>query len=324
MTFPTDWEAEKMAVLDNQPGHEAALDALHQAANAAGDVHGTERMWQQMLRLFVSNKLAVASLVYVIAVVLFCFVGPFFYHSNQTDASASIFHVNLPPQKGFPLGTDYMGFDILGRLMFAGQSSLELGFLAAIISLVVGVGYGVFSGYVGGWIDSLLMRFVDVMLSIPGLFLLLATISLFGRSKVLLILVLGLTGWFGDARLLRGEAIALRDREFAQAVRAMGGGSGRIIWRHILPNTVSTMMTVSTFALAGSILALTSLGFLGLGIPLPETDWGTMIQFGSDNFQIGCWWQVYPVCGLFLVLIISFNYIGDAMRDMFEVRLRER
>jgi peptide/nickel transport system permease protein len=324
MTFPTDWEAEKMSVMEEQPGHEKALDALHELAHDAGDIRGTERMWRQMFRVFVGNKLAVASISYVILVVLFCFVGPFFYHSNQLDASASLGFVNAAPQKGFPLGADYQGFDILGRLMFAGQSSLELGFLAAMISLVVGVGYGIFSGYVGGWIDSLLMRIVDVMLSIPGLFLLLATISLFGRSKTLLILVLGLTGWFGDARLLRGEAIALRDREFAQAVRAMGGGSGRIIWRHILPNTVSTMMTVSTFALAGSILALTSLGFLGLGIPLPQTDWGAMIQFGSQNFQIGCWWQVYPVCGLFLLLIISFNYIGDAMRDMFEVRLRER
>lgn len=318
MSFSADWEAEKMAVMDQREEHH------HLPAADAGDVRGNERMWIQMLRVFVHNKVAILSALYVIAVALFCFVGPFFYHSNQTDASASLLNVNLSPQKGFPLGTDWMGFDILGRLMFAGQSSLELGFLAAMISLVVGVGYGVFSGYIGGWVDALLMRFIDVMLSIPGLFLLLATISLFGRSKTLLILVLGLTGWFGDARLLRGEAIALRDREFAQAVRAMGGGSGRIIWRHILPNTVSTMMTVATFALAGSILALTSLGFLGLGIPLPQTDWGTMIQYGSQNFQIGCWWQVYPVCALFLLLVISFNYIGDAMRDMFEVRLRER
>jgi peptide/nickel transport system permease protein len=169
-----------------------------------------------------------------------------------------------------------------------------------------------------------MMRIVDAMLSIPGLFLLLAVISVFGRSKLLLILILGFTGWFGTARLLRSEALALRDREFAQAVRAMGGSSSRIIWRHILPNTVSTMMTVATFAIADSILALTALGYLGVGIPIPQTDWGTMIQQGSVNFQIGYWWQLYPVCIVFLLLVISFNYIGDALRDAFEVRLRER
>ena len=289
-----------------------------------GEVRGGETMIRQMLRVFSANRLAVISMAYVIGVLLFCYIGPFFYHSNQTDASLSYQTINMPPGRGFPLGADYLGFDILGRLMFAGRSSLELGFLAAVISMVIGVGYGIFAGYRGGAIDSIMMRFVDAMLSIPGLFLLLAVIALFGRSKTLLILVLGLFGWFGDARLMRAEAISLRDREFVQAVRSMGGGSGRIIWRHILPNTVSTMVTVGTFAMAGSILALTSLGFLGLGIPLPDTDWGTMIQMGTNNFQVGYWWQTYPVCLLFLLLIVSFNFIGDAMRDAFEVRLRAR
>jgi peptide/nickel transport system permease protein len=264
------------------------------------------------------------AVAYVILLTLFCFVGPLFYHSNQTDASSSLAFVNAHPGTGLPLGADYLGFDILGRLMYGGQSSLELGFLSALIAMVVGVVYGLFSGYVGGWIDSLMMRFIDVMLSIPGLFLLLAVIALLGRSKTLLILFLGLTGWFGNARLMRGEAMALRDREFAQAVRAMGGSSYRIIFKHILPNTVSTTLTVATFAVADSILALTTLGFLQLGIPLPQTDWGTMIQNGTNNFQLGFWWQLYPVCAIFLLLVISFNYIGDALRDAFEVRLRER
>jgi peptide/nickel transport system permease protein len=289
-----------------------------------GAVDAPRPLWRQMLTVFLSNKAAVAATLYVVLLTLFCFVGPFFYHSNQTDPSASLLYVNAPPQHGLPLGADYIGFDVLGRLMVGGQSSLELGYLSAAIALFVGVVYGLVSGYVGGWLDALMMRFVDVMLSIPGLFLLLAVIAILGRSKMLLILFLGLAGWFGNARLMRSESMALRDREFAQAVRAMGGSSWRIIVRHILPNTVSTTLTVATFAVADSILALTTLGFLQLGIPLPQTDWGTMIQNGTTNFQLGYWWQLYPVCAIFLLLVISFNYIGDALRDAFEVRLRER
>ena len=274
---------------------------------SGGEVAGSGTMLRQMLRIFMKNKLAVASVAYVISLTLFCFVGPYLYHSNQLDANASLLYTNNPPGAGFPLGADSSGFDILGRIMFAGQASLELGFLSAFIGLTIGVAYGVFAGYRGGVLDTVMMR-----------------ISVFGRSKLLLILILGFTGWFGTARLLRSEALSLRDREFAQAVRAMGGSSSRIIWRHILPNTVSTMMTVATFAIADSILALTALGYLGVGIPIPQTDWGTMIQQGSVNFQIGYWWQLYPVCIVFLLLVISFNYIGDALRDAFEVRLRER
>jgi len=294
------------------------------AENFGGEVADNGTFLRQFLRVFGQNKLALLSVAYVVSLSIFCFIGPFFYHSNQTDANASLSFTNLAPRAAFPLGTDGSGFDILGRLMFGGKSSLELGFLAAFIGLTIGVGYGIISGYRGGIVDTVMMRFVDAMLSIPGLFLLLAVISVFGRSKMLLILILGFTGWFGTARLMRSEALSLRDREFAQAVRAMGSGSGRIIWKHILPNSVSTMMTVATFAVADSILALTGLGYLGVGIPLPETDWGTMIQAGSVNFQVGYWWQLYPVCAIFLLLVISFNYIGDALRDAFEVRLRER
>jgi len=292
--------------------------------NFGGEVADNGTFWRQFIRVFQQNKIALFSVAYVIGLVIFCFIGPFFYHSNQLDANQALVNVNLPPGKGFPLGTDSSGFDILGRLMFGGKASLQLGFLAAFISMTVGVGYGIISGYRGGLLDTVMMRIVDALLSIPGLFLLLAVISVFGRSKLLLILILGLTGWFGTARLMRSEALSLRDREFAQAVRAMGSGSARILWKHILPNSVSTMMTVATFDVANSILALTGLGYLGVGIPIPETDWGAMIQAGSVNFQVGYWWQLYPVCIVFLLLVISFNYIGDAMRDAFEVRLRER
>jgi len=135
-----------------------------------------------------------------------------------------------------------------------------------------------------------------------------------------------LVSWYGVARLMRAEALSLREREFAQAVRAMGGGSRRIIWRHVLPNSISTIVTLATFAVADSILFLAALGFLGVGIAPPDTDWGTMINSGNalDQIQLGYWWEVLPVAILFLLVVISLNFIGDALRDSFEVRLRER
>ncbi|MCX6508584.1 MAG: ABC transporter permease [Actinobacteria bacterium] len=272
--------------------------------------------------VFKQNKAAVVALLFIVAVVLFCYVGPWFYHSNQTDASAGLFFTNLPPQRGFPLGTDSQGYDILGRIMFGGQTSLEVGLLSALVAMTWGAIYGLVSGYRGGAIDAVLMRIVDALLSIPGLFLLLALMAVFSRSELLLVLVLGLTGWYGVARLTRSEALALRNREYVSAVRSMGGGSTRIIRRHILPNSVSTLITVTTFTIGDSILALSALGFLQLGVPLPKTDWGTMLNTGIQSIQLNQWWQVYPVAFVFLVLVISFNYVGDALRDVFEVRLR--
>ena len=265
-------------------------------------------------RIFRQNKAAVVALTYIIAVVLFCYVGPHFYHSNQTDAFEGLFSTNLPPQAGFPLGTDDQGFDILGRIMYGGQTSLEVGLLAALVAMTWGALYGLVSGYRGGAIDAVLMRIVDALLAIPGLFLLLALMAVFNRSELLLVLVLGGTGWYGVARLTRSEALALRNREYVSAVRSMGGSNTRIIRRHVLPNSVSTLITVTTFTVGDSILALSALGFLQLGVPLPKTDWGTMLNTGVQSIQLNQWWQVF--------LVVSFNYVGDALRDVFEVRLR--
>jgi peptide/nickel transport system permease protein len=206
--------------------------------------------------------------------------------------------------------------------MYGGKTSLEVGLLAALVAMTWGAVYGLISGYRGGVIDAVLMRIVDALLAIPGLFLLLALTAVFNRSEILLVLVLGATGWYGVARLTRSEALALRNREYVSAVRSMGGSSTRIIHRHVLPNSVSTLITVTTFTVGDSILALSALGFLQLGVPLPKTDWGTMLNTGVQSIQLNQWWQVYPVASIFLLLVVSFNYVGDALRDVFEVRLR--
>jgi len=285
----------------------------------------TPSLFLQMLKVFAQNKLAVISLVVLVLITLFSFLGPLVYHTNQSNSSAFLGQIcDQAPSSAHILGTDSTCFDMLGRLMVGGQNSLEVGFFAALFAMTFGVAYGLISGYLGGWIDSLLMRILDVLLSVPGLFILIALITLFGRSKMLLICVLGLTGWYGIARLLRAEAISLREREYAQAVKAMGGRPRRVMYKHILPNAISSIVTNGTFAIGDSILGLASLGFLGLGLTFPATDWGTILNTSQNSLLLGYWWEVFPVAIMFLLVVVSFNYIGDALRDAFEVRLRER
>jgi peptide/nickel transport system permease protein len=324
----TQFNWQPSEAFDENPNAGVPDDTTFEA-DEAGRVETTvekpRSLYVQMLGVFVQNKMAVLFTVLLIAITLFSFLGPFFYHTNQTDIGTNIGETcNQAPGPGHPLGTDHQCFDMLGRLMVGGQNSLKVGFLAAGVAMILGVAYGVFSGYKGGKLDTVLMRFLDVLLSIPGLFLVIALTTIFGRTVNLMIIVIGVTGWYGVARLMRAESLSLREREYAQAVRSMGGSSQRVVWHHIVPNSISTTVTLATFAIGDSILALAALGFLGFGILTPATDWGSMLNSGLFSLQVGWWWEVYPVIIVFLIVVMSFNYIGDAFRDSFEVRLRER
>lgn len=149
-------------------------------------------------------------------------------------------------------------------------------------------------------------------------------VTLFTRSTVFLILIIGLTGWWGNARIIRGDAMLIRKLEYSQASSAMGASRLHIIFRHVYPNSISNIVTVATFSVADAILYLSALGFLGLGIQPPQTDWGTMLQNGASQITNGYWWEVYPLAFFFVLVVVSINYIGDALRDVFEVRLLER
>jgi peptide/nickel transport system permease protein len=258
--------------------------------------------------------------------ILFCFVGPVFYHTNQTDTQKALTTSpsNAPPSSEHPLGTDPSGFDMLGRIMYGGQISLIVGFAAAGIATVVGVIVGAVSGFFMGFVDSFLMRIVDVLLSVPLLYLLIVLAVIFHPSVEILILVIGFTAWLVPARLVRGETLSLRVREFVQAVRVMGGGCSRIVVRHIIPNTVGTIIVNATFQVADAILLLAALGFIGLGVPAPQTDWGSMIAVGVNGADSGYWWEIYPTGLAIVLVVVAFNFVGDALRDAFEVRLQRR
>jgi peptide/nickel transport system permease protein len=236
--------------------------------------------WRMILRAFVENKLALAGLILVVAVVLFCFVGPLFYHTNQV--ATNLLLVNEPPGAKHALGTDNLGYDILGRLMAGGQSSLEVGFAVALVATVIGVLYGVISGFFGGLADTILMRFVDILLAIPVVYLFIDLATEFKPTLLLLILVLSLLSWLGPARLVRGETLSLRVREYVEAVRTMGGRSGRIIIRHLVPNTVGTIVVNATFQVADAISILAVLSYFGFSLPPPTATWGGMLENGVN------------------------------------------
>ena len=295
------------------------------AAPEGGDSSSVGGMGRQILRVFVENKLAVVGLFVIVFFILFCFVGPLLYHTNQQNAELALnANQNAPPGTGDPLGTDATGFDMLGRLMFGGQASLIVGFSSAAAATVVGVIYGAVAGFIGGWIDAIMMRFVDMLLSVPVLFLLIALVTIYRQSEVLIIVVIAFVSWLIPARLIRGETLTLRVREYVEAVRVMGGSRTRIVGRHIVPNSIGTIVVFATFQVADSILLLAALGFIGLGIPAPGTDWGTMLSNGVDSAALGYWWEIYPAGLCIVLVVIAFNFIGDALRDALEVRLQRR
>jgi peptide/nickel transport system permease protein len=274
------------------------------------------------LRAFMENKLAVAGVLFVVLMVLFCFVGPLFWHTNQVIVN--MFSINRAPSAKHPLGTDDLGYDVLGRLMSGGQASLEVGFAVAVIATGLGVIYGVISGYIGGITDAIMMRFVDIVLAIPVIYLFIDLSATFRPTLMLLILVLSLLSWLGPARLVRGETLSLRVREYVQAVRAMGGRSGRIIVRHLVPNTVGTIVVNATFQVADAILTLAVLSYLGFSLPPPAATWGGMLENGVNFLYDGYWWEIYPAGALIVLTVVSFNFIGDGLRDAMDVRLQRR
>jgi peptide/nickel transport system permease protein len=305
------------------PSDLATLDAFAPGVAEYGDA--IVPMWRQRLRIFRQNKLALVSVGYIVFLVLFCYAGPLIYHTNQTDQALALLQpTNAAPSASHWLGTDVSGYDILGRIMYGGEYSLSLGAVAGLITIIVGTIYGMVAGFVGGVVDTILMRILDAFLSIPLLFLLITLVTIFSPSTAVIITVIGITGWFANARIIRGDALLIRKLEYSQAAQAMGAGKWHIIRRHVFPNSVSNIVTVSTFSVADAILFLTTLGFLGLGIPLPGTDWGTMLYNSSQNLGSGYWWQIYPTAVIFILVIVAITYVGEAMRDAFEVRLLER
>ena len=286
-----------------------------------GELGQAQPSWRLAMREFAENKLAVAGLAALVFFVLFCYLGPLVYHGGLTSDLSS---TNQPPGPGHPLGTDNEGFDVLEELMVGGQAALEIGFLSALIGIVIGVVWGAVSGFAGGLLDGFLMRIVDVLLSIPFLFVVLILAVRYGATVLGLSIVIGIFTGQVPARLVRGEVLTLRVRDFVSAARTAGSGQFRIMTRHLVPNSLGVVIVTATFSVADAILAVATLGFLGFGLQYPTFDWGDMLNNGISYLQDGYWWQVYPVGICIIVVVLACNVLGDALRDALDVRLRRR
>jgi peptide/nickel transport system permease protein len=294
-------------------------------APGAGALVGKQRsLFRRGWEVFAENRLALAGLATAVFMVLFSFIGPLIYRTDQVHTV--LINSLCPPSGAHLLGCDPVGYDVLGRLMIAGQTSLEVGGAAAVVAVLFGTLYGAISGFIGGPLDSLLMRIVDAGLSIPYITVLIILAVIFHPTRVIMILIIAVFYWLGVARLIRGETLSLRTREYVQAVKVAGGGRLRAVIRHIVPNAIGTIIVQATFAVADSIIILASLGFLGLGIQPPDTDWGDMLSNGLNYIQSGSvpWWLIYPAGLAIIITCIAFNFIGDALRDAFETRLQRR
>jgi peptide/nickel transport system permease protein len=308
----------------HQPALASSLGAPEPpgASPEGGEVQVLASGWRLALREFFSNRLAIVGLAILVFFVLFCFLGPLFYHTNQalTNPLAS----DLAPSSGHLVGTDDNGFDELGRIMLGGQTALEIGFFAAFMATVIGTLYGAVAGLVGGIVDAVLMRFVDILLSIPLLFIVLVLATKYSATVVSESMIIGFFSWQVPSRLVRGEVLTLRVRDFVVAARIMGATQRRLILRHLIPNALSVVIVNITFLVADSIILIAALGFLGFGLDYPTASWGDMLGNAQNAVSSGYWWLVYPVGGCLVLVVMACNLIGDALRDAFDVRLRRR
>jgi peptide/nickel transport system permease protein len=271
---------------------------------------------QLIFRRFLQHKLAVISVFVLVAVILLAFVGGALWHYSYTDITPDN---AVPPSGTHPFGTDSLGYDEFARVLRGTQRSLEIAFTVAILATVIGTVYGAVAGYYRGVTDSIMMRIVDLVLTIP----IIAAGALLGHHFesagwwALALVIAGLS-WPAVSRIVRGQTLSLREKEYVEAARAMGAKDTRIIFRHILPNVIGQVIVVVTILVALAILTESSLSYLGFGVQAPDTSLGTLIAAAQSSLQGGQWWLFY-FPGIFIILIcLSVNFIGDGLRDAFD------
>jgi len=271
-------------------------------------------LWERFSR----NKLALTGSILVVILFTVAILAPLLapYEYDFIDRN----HILEPPSSTHLLGTDDLGRDLLSRMLYGARISLAVGFVAVGISTIIGILIGSIAGYYGGLLDRLNMRIVDVMLSIPTFFLILAVIAFIGPSIWNIMFIIGLTSWMGVARLVRAELLSLKKREYVLAAKAIGASDIRIIFRHMLPNSLAPIIVSAVLGVASAVLLESSLSFLGLGVQPPYPSWGNILTTGQANIEIAWWLSVFPGLAI-LLTVLSYNLLGEGLRDALDPRL---
>lgn len=288
---------------------------------------------QLIWRRFLKHRMAVAGMIGFSLLLLFIIVGSFYISEDEANAVDLQIRLSAPSQEHW-LGTDDTGRDIFARIIYGGQISLFVGLTAVILSVTLGTLIGGLSGYFGGWLDTVLMRFTEAMLSIPQLFLLIVlgkfigrnidSINLFGKtvsgSVLIVICVIGLTSWMGLARIVRANVLSLKEMDYVSVSKSLGSTQLRTFFKHLIPNTMGVIIVSTTLGLAGAILSEAYVSFLGLGIQSPTASWGNMLTAAQTYVQKGSWWMWVSPSTFIILTILSVNLMGDGLRDAFDPR----
>jgi len=271
-------------------------------------------------KAFVKNRLAIVGGVVVLALVILAALAPLLapWDPNRPDVRKTL----DPPSIRHWFGTDQLGRDVFSRMLYGARVSLAVGFISVGIAATIGVMLGAAAGHHGGFADGAIMRAVDLMLVFPRFFLLLAVLAFLRPSIWTIMVVIGLTGWMGVARLVRAEFLALKEREFVIWSHAVGASAPRVILRHVLPNAMGPVLVAMTLGIPAAILTESGLSFLGLGVQPPYASWGNILNEGKDAIEIAWWLSVYPGLAI-LVTVLSYNLLGEGVRDALDPRLRQ-
>ena len=289
------------------------------AVLVAGAEPVARTQWEMFRRRFFRHKLAVFGLIVVVLLGLACFTARWWVPNSATDQDILLGPTGPGADHWF--GTDQLGRDYFARVMQGGQISLKIGVAVALMSTVVGTAAGSVAGFFGGWIDQLLMRVTDLFLIVPGIAVLAIALKKFGGTDTVIMFVLAGLFWMAIARVVRGQMLAIKEKEFVEAARASGATSFRIISRHLLPNCIGPIMVNATLAIAGAIVAESTLSFLGFGVQPPKTSWGNMLADAKGNYEVNTHLLYFP--GLFiLITVLCVNFIGDGLRDAFDPQAR--
>jgi len=271
------------------------------------------------MKEFVNNKLAVIAALFILLILIAALFAPLIATQDPTLINSK--SVLTSPSKEHIFGTDRLGRDIFSRIVYGSRISLSIGFVAVGIAVMVGILFGAIAGYYGGKLDTALMRFVDLMLCFPTIFLILAVIALLEPSIFNIMVIIGATGWMGVARLVRAQVLTLKERDFVAASKVMGAKDSWIIFRHLIPNAIGPVLVSATLGVGGAILIESALSFLGIGVQPPTPSWGNILMDGRSTLGVAWWLTVFP--GLFILFtVLSYNILGETFRDLLEPRIR--
>ncbi|GAB3313338.1 ABC transporter permease [Haliea atlantica] len=283
----------------------------------AGAVEQGTSLWKDAWIRLRRNRLAVFGLVvlvsFVILALLTPWIAPYAYDDQNLDLGAT------PPSAAHWLGTDIFGRDLLTQILYGGRISLAVGFVATAVALLIGVTWGAVAGYVGGRVDAVMMRLVDILYALPFMIFIVLLMVVFGRNLLLLFLAIGAVEWLTMARIMRGQVQTLRQQEFVEAAVSLGLSPATIIWRHLVPNALGPIIVYTTLTIPSVMLLEAFLSFLGLGVQPPQTSWGLLISYGAETMEEYPWLLIFPGAALTLTLF-ALNFLGDGLRDALDVR----